>query len=151
MRRRTGSAVAVIAATVAVAVSGCGSSSVSALQLRTGAQRACAAAALRLGRIQAPQQPGGGEAFVSQGIAALAPELTALKRLSPTPQLAASYRRARSATEQVLSALRSTLKGLKAGNDPVVAIKTLQQELLPLEGRAQAAWHAVGVPACAGT
>ena len=61
------------------------------------------------------------------------------------------YRNALNATEQELKALQSTLNGLKAGNDPIVAIKTLQTQLAPLEKQASAAWRALGVPACAGT
>ena len=47
-----------------------------------------------------------------------------------------------------LAALRSSLKGLRAGNDPVVAIKTLQQQLIALEQRANGAWRTLKVPAC---
>jgi hypothetical protein len=48
-----------------------------------------------------------------------------------------------------LALLRSALRGLKAGNDPVVAIKTLQDELGPAEDAAGHAWQEVDVPACA--
>jgi hypothetical protein len=54
------------------------------------------------------------------------------------------------ATSAELTALRSTLKGLKAGNDPVVAIKTLQQQLAPAEMKASIAWSALELPACRG-
>jgi hypothetical protein len=37
-----------------------------------------------------------------------------------------TYARALAATKQELRALESAVKGLKAGNDPVVAIKTLR-------------------------
>jgi hypothetical protein len=47
--------------------------------------------------------------------------------------------------------LQSSLKGLKAGNDPIVAVKTLQTQLAPLEKQAGAAWRALGVPECADT
>ena len=60
---------------------------------------------------------------------------------------AVHFRTARTATEQELKALQSSLKGLKAGNDPIVAIKTLQTQLAPLEKQASAAWRALGVPA----
>ena len=39
--------------------------------------------------------------------------------------------RGRRRMQAELAALRSSLKGLRAGNDPVVAIKTLQQQLTP--------------------
>jgi hypothetical protein len=40
---------------------------------------------------------------------------------------------------------------VKAGNDPIVAFKTLQTQLAPLETRARPAWRALGVPGCADT
>jgi len=146
VRRRACAAAAVIA--VAVAVAGCGSGSLSAAQLRSRALRACTEAARRLGRIPAPRTPSGAEAFLRRGVSALEPEMTALGRLSPSPERASAYVQARTATRREVDALRSTIKGLKAGNDPAVAIKTLQQELLPLERHAHAAWHTLGVPAC---
>ncbi len=136
-------------AAVALAVSGCGSASLSDAQLRSDALRACISAADRLNRIPAPRSPSGAETFLRRGVSALQPELTALKRLSPTSQLAGAYARARTATRREVDALGSTLTGLRAGHDPVVAIKTLQTDLLPLERRARAAWHALGVPTCA--
>ena len=145
----TGRACAALAVIVAVAVSGCGSDSLSAAQLRTAALRACTTAARRLSQIPAPRTPSAAEAFLRRGVSALEPELTALDRLSPGPDLAAHYERARATTHREVDALRSTISGLKAGNDPAVAIKSLQQQLRPLERRAHVAWHAVGVPACA--
>jgi len=140
---------AVAALVTAVLAAGCGTSSLSAQQLHTGAQRACLAATRTLNRIPTPQLPSGGAAFLRRGISVLKPELAVLDRLHPGGGLAGSYALARNATRQELAALESTLKGLKAGNDPVVAIKTLQQQLIPLEQRATASWAAVGVPACA--
>lgn len=136
---------------VMLVVAGCGSSSLSAAQLHSGANRACAAARRALAAVRTPRSPAGGAAFLSRGIRVLEPELTALERLHPGGDQASSYARARDATRQELSALQSTLKGVKAGNDPVVAIKTLQQQLLPLERRAATAWAATGVLACAAT
>ncbi len=130
---------------------GCGSSSLSVQQLRTGATRACTVARQRLSQIPTPALPRGGSAFLKRGIATLRPELAELERLHPGGELAAQYDRARTATERELAALRSSLKGLRAGNDPVVAIKTLQQQLVPLELRAASAWRALGIDACTQT
>ena len=46
------------------------------------------------------------------------------------------------------AALRSAVKGLKTGGDPVVEIKSLQHRLAPLEARADDAWRSVDVDAC---
>jgi hypothetical protein len=140
-----------VAATLVLAllVTGCGATSLSAQQLHSGAKRACLAATRTLNRIPTPQLPSGGGAFLKRGIRVLKPELATLDRLHPDGELAGAYARARTATRQELAALESTVKGLKAGNDPVVAIKTLQQQLIPLEQRAAASWASVGVAACA--
>jgi hypothetical protein len=134
---------------VAVALAGCGTSSLSAVQLRTAATRVCTVAGRRLSRIRPPGLPAQGSTFLRRGIAALKPELAALGRLSPPGDLAAHFNGARAATAKMLKLLQSTLQGLKAGNDPVVAIKTLQQELIGPEAQAAAAWHAAEIPACA--
>ncbi|MGI8715148.1 MAG: hypothetical protein ACR2NR_18590 [Solirubrobacteraceae bacterium] len=135
---------------IVVVIAGCGANSLSAGQLRTRATRICTLAQRRTARIATPALPSQGARFLGGGVAALAPELTALRRLRAPTDLAAHYRTALTATAQELAALRSSLKGLKAGNDPVVAIKTLQTQLTPLEARAAGAWGALDLPACQG-
>jgi hypothetical protein len=139
-------------ALAALAAAGCGgSSSLSAQQLQTGATQACTTATQRLDAIPNPKLPSEGAAFLRRGVAALRPELTALAALHPDGTLGEQFSRARTATEQELAALESSLKGLKAGNDAAVAIKTLQAQLVPLERRATAAWLALKIPACVDT
>ena len=84
-----------------------------------------------------------------RGISALAPELKALARLQPGGDAARIYAGAVTDGREELQALRFTVKGLRAGNDPVVAIKTLQQTLTPPESRADDAWGSLGIEACA--
>lgn len=138
---------------LALATAGCGggSSSISAHALRTAAARVCTVATQRLNRISTPQVPSQGASFLRRGIAALRPELAALSTMHPRGELGDHFRTAQNATEQELKVLRSSLKGLQAGNDPIVAFKTLQTQLAPLERQAEAAWRALGVPACAAT
>ena len=134
----------------ALLVTGCGSHTLTDGQLRTRATRICKLATLRTDRITTPTAPGQGAAFLSRGVAALTPELTALQRLTAPDDMSGDYRDAVDATGAELAALRSTLKGLRAGNDPVVAIKTLQQELSPAEAKASSAWTTLELPACRG-
>jgi hypothetical protein len=137
---------------LALTVAGCGGSSgMSARQLRAGATRACTAATQRLSAVPTPKLPSDGAAFLRGGIAALKPELAALATLHPDGELGKQFDRAQDATRHELAALRSSLKGLKAGNDPTVAIKTLQAQLLPLERQATSAWLALKIPACVDT
>lgn len=128
----------------ALALASCGSSGLSASQLRTSATSLCGAAAAREATIGLPEVPSAGQRFLIRGIAVLAPEVTELRELGAT----GSFRDAVTATSAELAALRFTLKGLQAGNDPVVAIKTLQQRLLPLEFKANRAWQKLGIGAC---
>jgi hypothetical protein len=143
----------IVALALALAAGGCGggSPSLSARQLRTRASNACAVATRRLNLIPTPQVPSQGAGFVRRGVAALKPEVAALAALHPEGEMGVDFRRAQTATEQELKALQSTITGLKAGNDPIVAIKTLQAQLAPLEKQASAAWRALKIPACAGT
>jgi hypothetical protein len=131
-------------------LAGCGgSNTLSTVALRERATRTCNLARRRTNRIATPTLPAEGARFLSRGIAALAPELTVLDLLRPPTGMASDYQRALMASHGELQALRSALNGLRAGNDPVVAIKTLQQQLTPLEARANGAWSSLGLPACA--
>jgi hypothetical protein len=129
-------------------VAGCGSSTLSSGQLRRQAGRICATAQQHTESIPAPGDPGKGARFLEQGIAALAPQVTSLHRLKPPGELAEDYGAALRATDRELAVLRSTLHGLRAGNDPVVAIKTLEHDLDPAEDAAASAWHTAGIPDC---
>ncbi len=133
---------------LAYVLAGCGTSSLSARQLRTAARRICAVAQRRTERIPTPTAPSEGESYLRRGVTVLSPELAALRRLDPPSDLALRYREALAVTGAEVQALRATLKGLRAGNDPVVAIKSLQQELGPLEPRATQAWRSLDIPAC---
>jgi hypothetical protein len=145
VRRLPGVAVTL---TLALGLAACGSSSLSDPQLRTRAGRICNAARAATDRIPTPALPSKGAPFLSRGIAALAPELTSLARLRPGGDAAKIYAGVLADSRQELQALRFTLKGLRAGNDPVVAIKTLQQRLAPLQSRADDAWGSLGIEAC---
>jgi hypothetical protein len=135
----------------AVLLAGCGgSTALSDSQLRSRASRICTLATRRTDRITTPMMPSQGASFINRGIAALTPELTALQRLRAPGDMTDDYRDALEATSAEVAALRSSLKGLKAGNDPVVAIKTLQQQLKPAETKAGFAWSALELPACRG-
>ena len=76
-------------------------------------------------------------------------ELAALRRLRPDSAAADRYREALTLRGRELSSLKASLKGLRAGDDPVVTVKTLEHQLSRLEVRAASAWHALGIDACA--
>ena len=128
----------------ALAVTGCGSSSLSASQLRDVATRSCTATARALDRIATPSSVAAGQRFLNQGANALSGEVSELRALHAT----GTFGRAVQITGAELSELRSTVRGLHAGNDPVVAVKTLQARLGPLEASADQAWRALGIKAC---
>lgn len=139
-----------LALLVGTGIAGCGgSSSLSVSQLRTRATRICTVAQRRTERISTPTLPGEGPRYLSRGIAVLTPELGDLRELSAPSGMAADFRTGVKALSAELRALRSSLNGLDTGNDPVVAIKTLQSQLAPLEARAGSAWVSLGIPACA--
>ncbi|MFZ0042410.1 MAG: hypothetical protein WAK93_13950 [Solirubrobacteraceae bacterium] len=148
---RSAGLVATLAATVAagLVVSACGSTALSASQLRSFATRSCDQARKRTDEIPTPVTPDGGASFLSRGVAALEPEQKTLASLQPPQTLRTDYNAAVSASGQELAALRLTLARLRGGADPVTSIKDLQRRLTPLERRADTAWHALDVPGCA--
>lgn len=146
-------AVATVAAVLALvlALAGCGTSTMSARQLRTKASRPCRIAQQTLSQIPAPTLPDGAAKFLSRGIAALAPEQAKLAQLHPGGSLGETYRRALAAGDRQLAALRAAAGDLRAGDDPVRTVRTLQRRLAPLEVREAGAWRELGITACVGT
>jgi hypothetical protein len=136
-------------AVLGLALTACGSSTLSADQLRSGATEACNLARRSTDGIPTPSEPSEGVSFLSRGITALAPLQATLTKLRPPSDLAGDYRTAVRASATELAALRFALRGLKTGNDPIVALKTLQARLGPVESRGDAAWHSLKIPACA--
>jgi hypothetical protein len=132
------------AALAAAALAGCGSGSLTTAQLRSRATKICTVAARRLNRIATPASAHGGTVFLTRGIATMNGELTALRSLHGT----GTFGHAVDGIAAELAALRFTLKGLKADNDPVVTIKTLQQRLARLEAHTNDAWRSLDIGAC---
>jgi hypothetical protein len=138
----------VVVALSALAIGSCGSSSLSAPALRRGATRACRIGSRLTGRIALPSSPNHGTAFLRRGIAALEPELARLRLLNPPSSAAAPYHTALGAFVEKLAELRSTLRALGRGADPISAFRGLQSRLGPIETREDAAWRSLNVTAC---
>jgi hypothetical protein len=130
------------------ALAGCGSSTLSARALRTQASGVCTSAVRRGARIAPPRSNSGGTAFLARGITVFRPELEALRKLAPPRGLAVAYRAALADTAQQLDALVASEADLRGGDDPVVAIRQLYDELTAIDARDREAWNAVGAPAC---
>jgi hypothetical protein len=133
---------------VALALAGCGSSSLSTSQLRTRARRICAGARRRADRIPTPSSPAQTSAYLEHGLAALRPELAALRRLRAPSDFAGEYREGLDALGAEVVALRVAVTRLAAGDDAVVAIRTLQQQLAPDEAQTRRMWSALELPSC---
>lgn len=136
------------ALTAALVMGGCGSPPLSTSQLRAGASRPCLVARRQADRIPTPGSPAGGVAFLKGGIAALRPELASLRRLRAPSDLARDYATALAALSSELDALAATARELDQGYDAVIAIKTLQRRLAPIESERNGAMRALGIPAC---
>ncbi|HEY3727332.1 MAG TPA: hypothetical protein VGL51_09175 [Solirubrobacteraceae bacterium] len=139
---------AVLAAMLALGLAGCGGSSLSSRQVRSAAGRICDTAADKADSLATPKSPKEAVRFLRGGVSALTPELKALRTLRPPSDLADHYRLAIDATAAEIRELRSAIRGLKAGNDPVVETKTLQQKLAPLEARVDSAWESIDIHRC---
>ena len=144
MSRGRATALAVVILLALLALAGCGAGGLTPAQVRVRATAICDGATDRTAGIRLPSAPSGAQHFLTQGIAAVAPEVRGLRALGDHGALRVATR----AMQGELAALRSSLKGLRAGNDPVVAIKTLQQQLIALELQANTAWRTLKLTAC---
>ena len=140
---------AAAAAGLALAVAGCGGGdSLSAKDLRTGATAICAAARAQTNRIPAPASPAGATVFLTRGVTVLKTERSQLQTLKPPDDLKQTWTTAMGAFSRRLAALSTTARDLAGGDDPVTAMKTLQEKLTPIEAREDDAWQQLAVPAC---
>jgi hypothetical protein len=147
-RLRAAVAAATTAAASMLALTGCGSSSLSTSRLRADATNICLRADAQSVRIQPPATPAGTSAFMRRGVAVLTPELAQLRRLRPPARERGAYSTMLGAFERELSILRTTSDGLDRGADPVSTIKTLQERLAPVESDEAAASRQLQIPAC---
>ena len=148
MRAPIAACAVLVALALAPAIAGCGSTSLSTRQLRSDASRICASAARTAVKIVPPSSPSAGAAFLRRGAAVLGPELSQLRTLHPPNAMARDYRTALGDFSEIVAAIREGARALASGGDPVIEIKTLQQRLADSEQRADAAWKALGIPAC---
>jgi len=139
---------AAAALVVAVSIAGCGSSTLSGKQLRSDATGVCATTRTRLNRIDVPSSPSEGGPFLRRGTDALRQELTALRKLSPPEQLAATFQRGLDALSSELARLELAEARLRRGADPVQTFHTLAGQIGALEGQANAAFTSLQIPAC---
>jgi hypothetical protein len=146
--RRKLAAGAVTVALLGIMFAGCGSSPLSTSELHNDATRVCLLASRQTDRIATPNSPAGTEAFLRRGIAALTPELAGLQSLHPSSEVADVYNAAVKSLGQQLAFLKDALHDLQKGQDPVIALKTLQQELAPIKAQANGGWDALQIPAC---
>ncbi len=150
MSRRSGaSAAAALAATAAIALAGCGGSGrLSSSDLQNKASQVCALTSRRTNKIKTPSSPAGTEAFLRQGITALTPELTELRKLRPPADAQDVYADAMNAAAKQLALLRTAARQIAAGGDPVSTMQTLEQQLGPLVTSENQAWQSLEIPAC---
>jgi hypothetical protein len=146
MRRAAPAALA--GALVALALAGCGSSSLSDRDLRADATQLCNVARFRTDRISPPASPAAGLAYLRKGVSVLAPELRALRRLGPPSDLAKDYNATMAEFASTVQALRTAIVGLRSGAAPVSAYQALQRQLAPLVAQENASWQVLQIPAC---
>ncbi|MGI8429550.1 MAG: hypothetical protein ACR2OB_09665 [Solirubrobacteraceae bacterium] len=139
---------ACFAAFALLAICGCGGTLLATTQLRAQAAGICAATQARTDRIRAPGTPAGAAVFIKQGTGFLSGELARLRTLQAASDLSGAYRTALSAFSRKLDALRDGARALGRGGDPLIAVKTLEQRLVPIEAQEDHAWRMLGIPAC---
>jgi hypothetical protein len=134
---------------LAALAAGCGgSSTLSSNELLARATRVCRLAAAQTARIPTPSTPDGTTLYLQRGIAVMKPELDQLRSLRPPDDVADVYRVSMTTFARKLSYLSDTVHDLAGGEDPVIAMRTLQKYLAPVESQEDGAWQALQIPAC---
>jgi len=151
MRRRLPQALAAALALSPLALSACGSDSLSADQLRAQAGAICARAARAADAIPMPASPDRGGSFLAQGLARLRPAAAQLRALKPPQELRGQYDRAARLADQEVALIGRRARAIAGGEDPADAFRQLAAALAPLTNEENAYWRALQIPACVRT
>lgn len=151
MRRRLPQVLAVALAASPLALSACGSDSLSADQLRSQAGAICARAARATDRIPMPASPDGSGGFLAEGLARLRPAAVQLSALKAPQELRGQYDRAARLAGQEVALIARRERAIAAGGDPADAFRQLAAALRPLTTEENAYWRALQIPACVRT
>jgi hypothetical protein len=81
-------------------------------------------------------------------VSVLAPELARLRTLHPPGDAADVYTATLSSLEKKIAEMKNTARAITRGDDPVKALRALQQRLGPLESQENGGWQALQLPAC---
>jgi hypothetical protein len=147
--RRAGAGTLALVLAAGLLLAGCGRAPLSTAALRTQARRICRVTLSRESRIGTPTTLAQGAPFLRLGVAALRPELRALRGLDAGRLAAPALHRALAALSAEIGALRSTADSLGHGGDPVSELRLLHRRVVPLQAAADVAWRSLEIPACA--
>jgi hypothetical protein len=139
---------ALLAAGLVTALTGCGSSTLSAQGLRADAAVVCERASVRLSRIAQPSSPAAALPFLRRGAAVLGPELTALRRLAPPADLSSRYHATLAEFGSAVQIVRGTTAVLEHGGDAVASFASLEHALTPIVASENAGWRTLQIAAC---
>ncbi len=142
--RGSGPAAALFAALVA----GCGSSTLSTRDLRTAASTICRSASTSLARVGDPASPAQAGRFLQRGVLILTPELAQLRTLHASGRAGQELDAAVQAFERKLTQVQDAERALGGGEDPLIAFRTLQQQIAPTVAEENRHWQALGIPDC---
>lgn len=135
---------------LATLIGGCGASSrLSANELMRRATRVCQEAAAQTARIPSPSGPDETALYLKRGIAVMKPELEQLRALRPPGDVADVYRVSMTTFARKLEYLNAAVHDLAGGEDPIIAMRTLEKNLAPVQSQEDGAWQALQIAACA--
>jgi hypothetical protein len=146
--RRAAATVAPLLAVLALVLAGCGTTTLTAAQMRTQAGRICAHAAERAARIPAPATPDASERFLRAGLGAMRPAAEGLRALKPPDEMRESYGQAVALNAKALASVARQEHAIARGEDAPTAFRRLQAELDPIVRVEDATWRALQIPAC---
>jgi hypothetical protein len=127
---------------------GCGDDSLSAKELRSQAGEICARANAVTDRVAVPNAQAGGERFLREGLAQLAPASERLAALKPPSELRDDYEQAVTLMRQEVSAIRRAAVSIRSGGEVIDTFSALQQRLSGIVNVENSTWETLDIPAC---
>lgn len=127
---------------------GCGDDTLSAKELRSQAGEICARANAVTDRVAVPNAQSGGERFLREGLAQLAPASERLAALKPPAELRDDYEQAVTLIRQEVALIRRAAASIRSGGDVIDTFSGLQQRLSGVVNVENSTWETLDIQAC---
>jgi hypothetical protein len=140
---------ALVAASVAIAVAGCGDSRLDSGELHDQASAACAKASKELALLAQPAESNAIPGFLKAAAASTGQLSRVLSALKPPSDSQAAFGLAVRTVHDQYILFSTASSQVSTGGDPVVIMRSLAQQVPPIADKEKNAWQGLGIQACA--